>query len=310
MQALVGQEAQLSIGGFVFRVRAEGLPLLSPRSHGYVPFLGEPDDEAVGERIDVRVSPVAEWVPEGRLLFETGSRWSLREQGERREIAFFEMEADGSREPSFMLRFRPADREARLRYLPSLLAAQAHTGALRNPFHYPVDQLLTMYLLGARGLMIHAAGLDVGGQGIACAGVSGAGKTTFTRLAVEGRGWRPLTDERVIVRLDEPAGPVLHGTPWHGEGTWAENRALPLRALVFLEQGTVNAARRLAPAEGLPRLLRTVSLPWFDAAHVGQGLQACEQAVRGVPVVLLVFRREPEAADVLARFLADGAAGG
>ncbi len=303
MEALVGRTVQLDVGGLAFRVEGLDVPLHTPRSHGYAPFLSQAGPPAAGQATPVQVSVLEAWTPRGRLLFDTGSRWSAWEQGPAREIVFFEMEDDGGRWPSFLLRFRPEGGEVELRYLPRLLQTQGVAGALRNPFHYPADQLLAMYRLGGRGLMLHAAGLDTGAGAVACAGVSGTGKTTFTRLA-EGRGWRPLTDERVIVRLDGPARPVLHGTPWLGEGHWAENRALPLRALVFLEQGPAHEARALTPTEALPRLLRTVSIPWFDPQHVGEGLGACEQALRRVPAVVLAFRREPGAVDALAELLA------
>lgn len=300
MDALVGARAQLALGGFVFRVHGEGVRLESPRSHGYVPFLGPPDERVEGRRVDVRVSRAAEWAPAGRLLFDTGSRWALWAQGDERELVFFEIEDGGARRPSCVLRFHPRGAEARLLCLPEPGPSLARPGCLRNPFHYPVDQLLVMYLLGARGVMIHAAGLDAGGRGVACAGVSGAGKTTFTRLAMQRLGWRPLTDERVIVAQDAAGGLRLHGTPWHGEGPWADNRALGLRALVFLEQGPVNEVHPLEASASLPRLLRTVSLPWFDPLYLDDGLQACERLVRDVPGLRLVFRAETQAADVLA----------
>lgn len=305
MEALVGRAVRLDVGGLTFRVEGLDVPLHTPRSHGYVPFLSEAGPPGAGQATPVRVSALEAWTPRGRLLFDTGSRWSIWEQGPGREIVFFEMEDGGGRWPSFLLRFRPEGGEVELRYLPRLLQTQGVAGALRNPFHYPADQLLAMYRLGGRGVMLHAAGLDTGAGAVACAGVSGAGKTTFTRLA-EGRGWRPLTDERVIVRLDGSGRPVLHGTPWLGEGHWAENRALPLRAIAFLEQGPAHAAHALAPTEALPRLLRTVSIPWFDPQHVGAGLDACEQAVSRAPAVLLTFRPEPGAVDALAAFLETG----
>ena len=65
MDALVGREVQLPIGGFVFRVRSEGVPLRSPLSHGYVPFLAEPQASAPGEVVHVSVAPAPDWAPRG-----------------------------------------------------------------------------------------------------------------------------------------------------------------------------------------------------------------------------------------------------
>ena len=159
-----------------------------------------------------------------------------------------------------------------------------------------------MYLLGDRGLILHAAGALVGGRGVAFAGVSGAGKSTLTGLAAGRPGWAPLSDDRVIVRAGG-AAPRLWGTPWSGEGRVAEHRCGEMAWLLFLEQGATHEIRPLAPAQALPRLFQTASLPWFDAEYLETALAACGRLVRTVPCGVLTFRPEIGAIQAVERLL-------
>jgi hypothetical protein len=83
------------------------------------------------------------------------------------------------------------------------------------------------------------------------------------------------------------------------------NRGGPLGGLVFLAQGDTNGVRPLSPAEAAPRLLAAASIPWYDAEHLGDSLEACDRLVSRVPAALLTFRPEAAAADLVERLLAD-----
>ncbi len=148
-----------------------------------------------------------------------------------------------------------------------------------------------MYLLGNRGILLHAAGAIIHGRGMAFSGVSGAGKSTLTGLAAGRPGWEPLSDDRVIVRVAE-ASPTLWGTPWSGEGQVAEHRCGEMAGLLFLEQGPTHEIRPLTPGQALPRLFQTASLPWYDAEYLEAALAACGRIVQTIPCGVLTFRPE------------------
>jgi hypothetical protein len=163
-----------------------------------------------------------------------------------------------------------------------------------------------MYLLGPRGLVVHAAGMIVHGRAVVLPGVSGAGKTTFAGLAAGRAGWEGLSDDRIIVRVPDGVTSVFaHGTPWPGEGRIASSRSGPLARLLFLDQGTTDAVRPLSPAEAASRLAATVSIPWFDAEYLGGTLDACERLVGRVPAALLTFRPSVGAVALVERVLQD-----
>ena len=159
-----------------------------------------------------------------------------------------------------------------------------------------------MYLLGSRGILLHAAGAVIHGRGMAFSGVSGAGKSTFTRLAAGRPGWQPLSDDRVIVRVGE-ASPTLWGTPWSGEGKVAEHRCGEMAGLFFLEQGTTHEIRPLTPGQALSRLFQTASLPWYDAEYLEEALAGCGRIVETIPCGVITFRPEIGAIEAVERFL-------
>jgi hypothetical protein len=291
---------RISLGGLCFNLRTDGSPLLPETDESYRQFVLDPAAEDDGETVDVQVSIARVQPPRGRLLFDGGS-WGVFAQGDERSLV---VQPPTMSEPLCAARFRPGSREVGLICAPRFLESNNGAAGIPSQFRYPLDQVLSMYLLGGRGLILHAAGFDVRGRGVALPGASGAGKSTITRLADGWEGVRPLSDDRVILRkLGD--GVVLHGTPWPGEAGVAENLAAPAGWLLFLVKGNRNSVRTIAPREALARLLPTASLPWYDAEHLESGLRACDGIVRSVPAGVFTFREEPGAVEMLEAFLAD-----
>jgi hypothetical protein len=297
----VAREVRLSLGGFEFRLSAEGVPLVHEAGAAYRSFLSLSPSAPPGThtvQVAFALSPRPSF--EGRTILESTATWSiLARDGERAVVFRFPSET----EPAWVARFHPGSSDVSIDCSPRLLEAVGRTTALPSgQFSYPLDQILTMYLLGDRGLILHAAGAIVGGRGVAFAGVSGAGKSTLTSLAAERAGWEPLSDDRVIVRTGG-ATPRLWGTPWSGEGRVAEHLCAEMAWLLFLEQGAIQEIRALTPAQALPRLFQTASLPWFDAEHLPTALTACESLVRTIPCAVLTFRPEIGAIEAVERLL-------
>ncbi len=295
--------ARVSLGGIEFLLSAGELTLRLDGDRAYRSFLADLVDpfEPEPSRV-VRIRHSLSAVPffEGETIFESEASWSILARGSERALAF--RHPDG--EMLFVAAFRPGSPDVVVECAPRLLLREGDRSVLASPFHYPLDQVLTMYLLGERGIVLHAAGALVNGRGLALAGVSGAGKSTLTGLASGRPGWTPLSDDRVIVRVGAGA-PTLHGTPWPGEGLSAENRQGALAGLLFLEQGPVNAIRPLVPQDALTRLLRMTSVPWYDPEFVGCTLDACGKVVAGISPAALMFRPETSAIDAVERFLGD-----
>lgn len=165
-------------------------------------------------------------------------------------------------------------------------------------FAYPANQLLLIHALGlVGGLMAHAASIAGRDGAYLLPGPSGAGKTTMS-IAAHDVGARVLSDERTVVKPTRD-GWVAGGTPWPGEGGYAENVTLPLKGIMFLEQAERDELVPVTPARALANLYRCHLPPVWDARSSQQTLDNLERLVREVPVFLLRNRRGRDAARML-----------
>jgi hypothetical protein len=174
----------------------------------------------------------------------------------------------------------------------------------QSPNPYALDSVLRILhslVLAARGgFLLHAAsaiangaaGAPAGQIGTGCqaflfSGVSGAGKTTISRLAPPDVAL--LTDEVSYVR---PSGDgySAYGTPFAGDfGRPGENRTAPISTLFFLEKGPENRIDDMPPAEAARRLMRNI-LFFADEPRLVEMIfaTACDFMQR-VPVRRLTF---------------------
>ncbi len=289
---------ELTIGGLRFlHPPTPGCSVRPPEDRAYRTFVSYGcADEGPRDAIHVRLTFEPDPVFDGTTLCRSSAAWSILGHDAARAIL-----CDGVASPASVVEFQPGSNQVLIRCSSRVFTPSA----LPCPIRYPLDQLLVMYLLGREGLIVHAAGMLVRGRGVVLAGVSGAGKSTFARLASTREGWTPLSDDRVIVRLS-PSAASVWGTPWPGEGEIASNESSPLERLLFLEQGDEDSVRDLTPREALPRLLKTSSIPWYDSGYLGGTLEACGAVVCQVRSSVLIFRPDGGAADVVERLLDAG----
>jgi hypothetical protein len=159
-----------------------------------------------------------------------------------------------------------------------------------NP--YSIDSVLrivhTLVLAREGGFLLHAGSVLRNGRAFLFSGVSGAGKTTITRLAPEDATL--LTDELSYVRK-EADGYYAYGTPFAGElAKVGENVRAPLAAVYLLAQGADNRIDELPRAQAARALLRNVLFFAADDAELSQRLfQFTCDFVERVPVHRLTF---------------------
>jgi MoaA/NifB/PqqE/SkfB family radical SAM enzyme len=169
----------------------------------------------------------------------------------------------------------------------------------------PSDQLVLARALPAfGGVFVHAAAVEMGGQGLVFAGASEAGKSTMVKLI--GEKARVLCDDRVIIREDG-GGFRVHGTWNHGEIDRVSPGSAPVRAVFFLRQANENRLDRVVEPKAvlrdfLPRIVRPlVSADWWDRA-----LGLAEAIVREVPFYDLSFDKSGAVVGELETFLEEG----
>jgi hypothetical protein len=158
-----------------------------------------------------------------------------------------------------------------------------------NP--YSIDAVLrithTLVLAKQGGFLLHSASAIRNGKAFLFAGVSGAGKTTISRLAPADATL--LTDEISYVRrVGEDY--VAFGTPFTGElAKLGENTSAPVAALYLLAQGPENRIDPVTAADAGRELLANMLFFAEDQETVHQVFQAACDFVHRVPVYRLTF---------------------
>jgi len=161
----------------------------------------------------------------------------------------------------------------------------------QNANPYSLDSVLrilhSLILAERGGFLLHAASAICEGRAYLFSGVSGAGKTTMTRLAPADITL--LTDEISYLRPSVD-GYAAFGTPFAGELARAgENCTAPVSALFFLEQGPENRVDELTSADAVRRLMRNILFFAEDHGLVEKLLATACDFVARVPIRRLTF---------------------
>jgi hypothetical protein len=258
-QFVLAQEVSIEIGGMPILLRTTDslfLALIEQRYHGYLRPPGAPSFA-----FDVEVRPdylLPEDDGENELrVWREGGRWRL-ERGD------FRAELD------------PAKRTGRI---------------LQAPSPYAIDSVLrivhTLMQASEGGFLLHGASAIRNGRAFLFSGVSGAGKTTISRLAPSDAVL--LTDEISYVRRDGAAYQAC-GTPFAGElARPGENAAAPIEHLFFLAKGPENRVDPIDPADALRMLLRNILFFADDADLVKMVFRSANEFLGCVPASRLTF---------------------
>jgi hypothetical protein len=188
----------------------------------------------------------------------------------------------------------------------------------QNANPYSLDSVLriihSLILADRGGFLLHAASAICGGRACLFSGISGAGKTTMTRLAPPHVTL--LTDEISYIRPNvRPANaqPAVDrnayrafGTPFSGELAKAgENCSAPIAALFFLEQGPENRIDELSSAEAVRRLMRNILFFAEDPGLVEHLLASACDFVARVPIRRLTFYPDNRVWDLVRDFVGE-----
>jgi hypothetical protein len=175
-------------------------------------------------------------------------------------------------------------------------------GQIRQSYNpYAIDSILRIVhgLIQAKrgGFLLHAASAVRNGKAFLFSGVSGAGKTTISRMAPPDANL--LTDEISYVRRDEGRRDgdrsdgnqyVACGTPFAGElARLGENTSAPLSAVYLLEKGPENRIDPIPQAEAIRRILRNILFFANDPVLVELVFQSACEFVNSVSIQRLTF---------------------
>lgn len=158
-----------------------------------------------------------------------------------------------------------------------------------NP--YSIDSVLrivhTLLLARDHGFLLHAASVIRNRKAFLFAGISGAGKTTISRLAPADVTL--LTDEISYVRREDD-GYTAFGTPFAGElAKVGENVFAPVEVLYLLAKGPENHIEAVPPAEAARSVLVNVLFFAEEERFVRAAFHSAFEFVSRVPVRRLTF---------------------
>lgn len=160
-----------------------------------------------------------------------------------------------------------------------------------SPSPYAIDSVLrivhTILLARQGGFLLHSASALRGERAFLFSGLSGAGKTTISRLATPDVTL--LTDEVSYVRR-EGEGYRAFGTPFAGElARVGENVSAPIAAVYLLEQGPVNRIDPVPTSAATQRIMRNILFFAEEPELVRRVFEAACEFVARVPVYRLTF---------------------
>ena len=260
MPELTAEVARLSvviqIGGMPVRVNTLDREFLGMLQDRYAGFLGEAEQPEIAFEVDLAPPNHSDPDAAVRVTRQFG-RWCLT-RGD------------------FRAQWEPASRSGWIRQAP-------------NP--YSIDSVLrivhTLVLARQGGFLLHSASAIRHGKAFLFAGVSGAGKTTISRLAPADATL--LTDEISYVRRTN-SGYVAFGTPFTGElAKLGENVSAPVSALYVLSKGTENRIDPIPHGEAVRSLLANVLFFAEDEELVKSIFHSAFEFVSRVPVSRLTF---------------------
>jgi len=158
-----------------------------------------------------------------------------------------------------------------------------------NP--YSIDSVLrivhTLVLAPKNGFLLHAASAIRNGKAFLFAGVSGAGKTTISRLAPADVTL--LTDEISYVRR-QGDGYIAFGTPFAGElAKVGENVSGPIQAFYLLAKGSENRIEEISSGEAVRSLLANILFFAEEEDFVRAAFDSAFEFASRIPVLRLTF---------------------
>jgi hypothetical protein len=171
----------------------------------------------------------------------------------------------------------------------------------QSPNPYSLDAIMriihSLVLAEEGGFLVHGASGVRNDRAFVFAGVSGAGKTTMSRLAPPDATL--LTDEISYIRRSG-SGYHAYGTPFAGElARLGTNVKAPLEALYFLEKGRDNYIAPSSEPDAAHALIRNILFFAHDPDLVKCVFESVIEFVSRVTVARFVFTPDERAWELI-----------
>jgi hypothetical protein len=225
------------------------------------------------------------------------------------ELEFEIVETGSARDEDVEVRWRGSEWEITRGDFAAHWNPRSGQGIVRqNANPYSLDSVLrilhSLILAERGGFLLHSASGIVDSKACLFSGVSGAGKTTITRLAPPDVVL--LTDEVSYIQPGRN-GYLAFGTPFAGElARPGENTNAPIAALFFLDKGPCNLIEPVPSSAAVQRLLRNILFFAADRRLSEKLLATACDFISRVPVRKLTFRPDAQVWNDVRNFVRSG----
>lgn len=260
-------ELDIGIGGLWVRLRTDSPTFLNDMSGRFAGFIGKVSQPDHVFDIELLPFPELSDASDEAIVDAHGDSVHVTRQGALWQV----------RRGDFFAQWDPALRHGHAQMVPS---------------PYSLDSVIrilhTLILAEQGGMLMHASSVAWGGRAFVFTGVSGAGKTTISRLSPSDA--HILTDEMSFLRPDADGCYHAYGTPFSGElGRPGENVSAPLAGVFLLAKGPENRLDTLTPTEAIRALMGNILYFSRDDALTAHVFDNAIQLAHRVPVRRLTF---------------------
>jgi len=176
------------------------------------------------------------------------------------------------------------------------------SAAETDPLEYPLDGLILYYLTVIHGdIMIHASGVNSGGNGYLFSGISGKGKTTMAKLW-DRSGARVIHDDRLIIRHTGSGEFVMHNTPVYRNDLPVHS---PLSKIFLIEHGKKNELIPVKGAGCISMLMANCIQHNWNPEIIERLLGSVSIMCSVVPTAKLLFKPDKDVIDYILKYEQD-----
>jgi len=297
----------MEIGSVHFSINSKLSNMLQEPEPAYRSFSGKMNNHSGRRPADIQIHLQIGSMPNTKYftkLFDSNQSWAMFQDEDNYCLT---LNPPAFKQASWLARINRDFTQATVYCNEKLVSRKNGRNVLSNPVSYPLNQILLMYILARKqGALLHAAGIDINGNGYIFPGKSGAGKSTITRQLAVREDIGLLSDDRIVVRKMDGAFRA-YGTPWPGEAGIAINKSVPLSGIFFINHASYNRIKQITPGQALKRLLPVTSIPWYDREIMSEILTFCEDLILNVPIYELYFKPSVEVVDVFEKFVSETA---
>ena len=167
----------------------------------------------------------------------------------------------------------------------------------RIPFSSFIRTFCEAGMVMRDGLPLHASMVEKDGQGLIFLGPSGMGKSTQAKL------WEKYQKADFIIG-DRPGLRCIDGRwygfgmPWDGKDNIRNQKKVPVRALISLEQAKENRIERLTERQAMMALLNQAMMPMWDDAAMDKVMVLIRKLAVEIPFYHLKNLADENATDI------------